>query len=31
VIRQNGDRAMLTVDERGQINRRRLESDEQPE
>jgi hypothetical protein len=31
VIRQNGDRAMLTVDERGQINRRRLESGEQPE
>jgi Trk-type K+ transport system membrane component len=31
VIRQNGDRAMLTVDEHGQINRRRLEGDEQPE
>ena len=31
VIRQNGDRAMLTVDEHGQINRRRLESDERPE
>ena len=30
VIRQNGDRAMLTVDEHGQINRRRLESDERP-
>ena len=31
VIRHNGDRAMLTVDEHGQINRRRLESDERPE
>jgi hypothetical protein len=30
VIRHNGDRAMLTVDEHGQINRRRLESDERP-
>ena len=30
VIRQNGDRAMLTVDEHGQINRRRLENDERP-
>jgi hypothetical protein len=31
VIRHNGDRAMLSVDEHGQINRRRLESDERPE
>ena len=30
VIRNNGDRAMLTVDEHGQINRRRLEGDERP-
>jgi hypothetical protein len=30
VIRNNGDRAMLTVDEHGQINRRRLGSDELP-
>jgi hypothetical protein len=28
VIRHNGDRAMLSVDEHGQINRRRLENDD---
>lgn len=31
VIRHNGDRAMLTVDEHGQITRRPLESDERPD
>ena len=31
VIRHNGDRAMLTVDEHGQITRRPLESDDRPD
>jgi hypothetical protein len=31
VIRHNGDRAMLTVDEHGQITRRPLDSDDRPD